>query len=162
MILVERWIEGDRNARVKLWQARWDLRKWRLRLAKWTAWALIGLATPMTLEAFALTVKDALRASCVQIVGAVEQPVQRVAIVCGSGGEFLADAAARKADVFLTGEARFHDCEAARAQHVALVLPGRFASERIGVEALADRLKSQFPNLQIWASRRERDPLAVV
>ncbi len=44
-ILVERWIEGDRNARVRLWNAKWDLRKLRLRLTKWAAWALIGLAT---------------------------------------------------------------------------------------------------------------------
>ncbi len=44
-ILVERWIEGDRNARVKLHNAKWGLRKARLRLTKWTAWLLIGLAT---------------------------------------------------------------------------------------------------------------------
>ncbi len=44
-ILVERWIEGDRNARVRLWNARWDARKWRLRLSKWTIWLLIALAT---------------------------------------------------------------------------------------------------------------------
>ncbi len=44
-ILVERWIEGDRNARVKLHRANWSLRKARLRVTKWTVWALIGLAT---------------------------------------------------------------------------------------------------------------------
>jgi len=44
-ILVERWIEGDRNARVRLWKSKWDFRKWRLRIAKWIIWALIGLAT---------------------------------------------------------------------------------------------------------------------
>ncbi|MEM7267764.1 MAG: cytochrome c oxidase accessory protein CcoG [Pseudomonadota bacterium] len=44
-IAVERWIEGDRNARIKLHHSAWDLRKARLRLTKWAAWALIGLAT---------------------------------------------------------------------------------------------------------------------
>ncbi|SHF03687.1 cytochrome c oxidase accessory protein FixG [Ruegeria intermedia] len=45
-ILVERWIEGDRNARLRLHrQKKLDLRKARLRLTKWTAWFLIGLAT---------------------------------------------------------------------------------------------------------------------
>ena len=44
-ILVERWIEGDRNARVRLWNAPWTLRKWRLRITKWVVWLLIGLAT---------------------------------------------------------------------------------------------------------------------
>ncbi len=44
-ILTERWIEGDRNARVRLWKAKWDLKKWRLRITKWVIWAFIGLAT---------------------------------------------------------------------------------------------------------------------
>ena len=44
-ILVERWIEGDRNARVRLWKAKWDLKKWRLRITKWTVWMLIAVAT---------------------------------------------------------------------------------------------------------------------
>ncbi len=44
-ILVERWIEGDRNARVRLWNQGWDLRKVRLRLTKWVVWLGIGLAT---------------------------------------------------------------------------------------------------------------------
>lgn len=44
-ILVERWIEGDRNARIRLLKAKWDLRKVRLRVTKWIAWLLIALAT---------------------------------------------------------------------------------------------------------------------
>jgi cytochrome c oxidase accessory protein FixG len=45
-ILVERWIEGDRNARLRLHrQKKLDFRKARLRLTKWTVWLLIGLAT---------------------------------------------------------------------------------------------------------------------
>ncbi|MEY8096690.1 cytochrome c oxidase accessory protein CcoG [Falsihalocynthiibacter sp. S25ZX9] len=44
-ILVERWIDGDRNARVRLWNAKWDARKVRLRLTKWAVWLLIAVAT---------------------------------------------------------------------------------------------------------------------
>ncbi len=45
-ILVERWIEGDRNARLRLHrQKKMDFRKARLRITKWTVWFLIGLAT---------------------------------------------------------------------------------------------------------------------
>ncbi|HET9069188.1 MAG TPA: 4Fe-4S dicluster domain-containing protein, partial [Amaricoccus sp.] len=44
-ILVERWIEGDRNARVRLWHAPWTATKIRLRAIKWTVWLLIALAT---------------------------------------------------------------------------------------------------------------------
>ena len=45
-ILVERWIEGDRNARLRLHrQKKLDFRKVRLRLAKWIVWLVIGFAT---------------------------------------------------------------------------------------------------------------------
>jgi cytochrome c oxidase accessory protein FixG len=45
-ILVERWIEGDRNARLRLHrQEKMDFRKARLRVTKWVTWFFIGLAT---------------------------------------------------------------------------------------------------------------------
>jgi len=45
MILVERWVEGDRNARLRLHRQKWDAEKLRKRAMKWTLWFLIGLAT---------------------------------------------------------------------------------------------------------------------
>ena len=42
---VERWIEGDRNARLRLWNAKWSFHKWRLRVTKWIVWLLIAVAT---------------------------------------------------------------------------------------------------------------------
>jgi cytochrome c oxidase accessory protein FixG len=44
-ILVERWIEGDRNARIRLFRQSWDAEKTAKRAIKWTVWFLIGLAT---------------------------------------------------------------------------------------------------------------------
>ena len=44
-ILVERWVEGDRNARIRLLRQKWDARKARLRVTKWTIWLLIAVAT---------------------------------------------------------------------------------------------------------------------
>ncbi|MHA3979559.1 cytochrome c oxidase accessory protein CcoG [Halovulum sp. GXIMD14794] len=44
-VLVERWIEGDRNARIRLWNAPWSAHKARLRFTKWTVWLLIAIAT---------------------------------------------------------------------------------------------------------------------
>jgi dinuclear metal center YbgI/SA1388 family protein len=121
-----------------------------------------SLPTPLSLRDFARTVQSALQASAVQIVGHPARTVQRVALACGAAGEFLADALTHKADVFLTGELRFHDALAAQAQSLALVLPGHYASERCGMETLAARLLQQFPALKIWASERESDPSVFV
>lgn len=44
-ILVERWIEGDRNARLRLHRQAWNREKIRKRAIKWAVWLLIGLGT---------------------------------------------------------------------------------------------------------------------
>jgi cytochrome c oxidase accessory protein FixG len=44
-ILVERWVEGDRNARLRLHRQKWTLEKARKRAVKWAIWLLIGIAT---------------------------------------------------------------------------------------------------------------------
>lgn len=117
------------------------------------------LPEAMTIEAFAARVRERLACSPVQVVGASGRAVQRIAIACGAAGSYLGDAVKAGADVFLTGEARFHDYLAAQAQGIALVLPGHYATERLGVEALARQLKQQFAELQIEPSQAEKDPV---
>jgi dinuclear metal center YbgI/SA1388 family protein len=120
------------------------------------------LASPATLDAFAALVKERLDARQVQVQGHADRRVERVALACGAGGEFLHDAIRSRADVFLTGEMRFHDHLAAEAQDLALVLPGHYATERPGVEELAELLQKQFRDLQVWASQREQEPTRCV
>jgi dinuclear metal center YbgI/SA1388 family protein len=119
------------------------------------------LPSPVSLGELARTAKAALSATVVQVVGETENPVKRVAVACGAAGEFLSDALAAKADVFVTGEVRFHDGLTASAAGLGLILPGHHATERPGVEDLAARLAGEFPTATVWASRRERDPFGV-
>ena len=44
-ILVERWVEGDRNARIRLHRQKWNGEKIRKSLVKWAIWFAIALAT---------------------------------------------------------------------------------------------------------------------
>jgi len=120
------------------------------------------LSEPTTLGALGERAKRELRAPCVQLVGDPSRAVRTVALACGAAGEYLHDAIRHKADVFLTGEVRFHDALAARGANVGLILPGHYATERPAVEDLADHLRASFAGVEVWASRAERDPLAVV
>jgi hypothetical protein len=121
-----------------------------------------NLTSPCPLAAIAQQLKTALQLNKLQIVGDLKRLVSRVAIVCGAGGELLSEVLRTGADVFLTGELRFHDCLTAHAHNLALLLPGHYASERIGVEVLAENFKMQWPAIQVWASREERDPLVII
>jgi|SRR5579883_814348 len=120
------------------------------------------LRQPMTLGELANHAKETLKAAGVQIVGDAKRMVRTVALACGAAGEFLSDAIKRKADVFLTGEVRFHEALHARGANVGLILPGHYATERPAIEDLATKLAADFPDMTVWASRDERDPLSVI
>ncbi len=117
------------------------------------------LAQATTLGQLAQCLKTELRTKWIQAVGDEKRPVRRIALACGAAGEFLVDAVREQADALVTGEMRFHDLLAAQAQGIALLLPGHYATERCGVEMLAEVLAKRFPNLRVWPSRREADPL---
>ncbi len=112
-----------------------------------------------TLAGIAAKVKAFLNVPGVHVVGNAEMPVRAVAVACGSGAEFLEAARNAGCNCFVTGEARFHTLLEAEATGVGLILAGHFASERFGVERLAELLAAQFPSVTVWPSRRERDPL---
>ncbi len=117
------------------------------------------LPQPLQLGELALRLKQRLACGPIQVVGSGDRLVSRIAIVCGAGGELLEEAVRARADVFLTGEMRYHDYLAAQAKGIALVLPGHHATERCGVEHLAECLRKRWPELTVWASRVEVDPV---
>ena len=117
------------------------------------------LPAALSLAELAQVVKTRLPCQQVQFVGDPARSIETIAVVCGAGGEFLADAIREGVDLLLTGELRFHDYLTAQAEGLALLLPGHYATERPGVEELAARLQAKWPELQVWASRQEHDPL---
>lgn len=117
------------------------------------------LPQPTSLDTLAHLLKKELNVATIQVVGASNSSVQRIALVCGAGGEFFREAVRARADVFLTGEMRFHDYLSAESEGIALLLPGHYATERFGIEMLAARLQEQWPQVEVWPSRQERDPV---
>ena len=111
------------------------------------------------LGGLAARIANRLRSPTTQFVGDPRRPVRRVAICCGAGDDFLPDAIRARADVLLTGEARFHRALEAEAAGIGLIVAGHHATERPGVEDLAEIIGRDFPDVEVWASRSEADPL---
>ena len=116
-------------------------------------------SSPTTLGQLASTAAKAFGLTGLHIVGASDQPLNKAAIACGSGGSFLDKAKFAGCDVLITGEATFHTCLDAKANSVCLLLLGHYASERFALEELADRIGQEFGGLEVWASNDEVDPL---
>ncbi len=117
------------------------------------------LRPELLLGQLAERLKQFLKIGGLHVVGELGMPISRVAVACGSAGEFLDVAIERGCQVLVTGETRLHTCYEAESRGVALLLAGHYASERFGVERLAEVLGRQFSSVKVWASREETDPL---
>ena len=70
--------------------------------------------------------------------------VQRIAISSGGAGRHLALAATEGYDLFLTGEPEEGSLHMARELRINFVAAGHYATERLGIQALAERLADRF------------------
>ena len=71
-------------------------------------------------------------------------PVRRIAIATGSAGHDLILAAREGYDVYLTGEPEEPTLHTARELGITFVAAGHYATERLGVQALAELLAREF------------------
>jgi dinuclear metal center YbgI/SA1388 family protein len=111
------------------------------------------------LDEFAGRIKREFQLPGLQVAGHPATPVKTVAVSCGSGGTLLEAARLSGCDTFVTGETSFHTCLEAVANRISVILLGHFSSERFAVEHLADDLQNQFSEIEVWASKKESDPL---
>jgi dinuclear metal center YbgI/SA1388 family protein len=70
--------------------------------------------------------------------------IQRAAVVTGGGAHYLALAAAAGYDLLITGEAAEPTMMTARELGIHFVAAGHYATERLGVQALAARIAERF------------------
>jgi putative NIF3 family GTP cyclohydrolase 1 type 2 len=99
------------------------------------------LARPQKGQAFITAAAKALGAEAAQVTGPIPEQVERVAVIGGSGGDFLAQAKAAGAQVLITGEARYHAWEQARDLGLCLITLGHYQTEAVIIEPLARRLE---------------------
>jgi dinuclear metal center YbgI/SA1388 family protein len=101
------------------------------------------LPEPQPLDAFLGRVRERI-ASEPLVFADGPDPVERVAILSGGGSRYLADAAREGYDLYLTGEPAEPSMQLARELGITFVAAGHYATERLGVQALAARLAERF------------------
>jgi dinuclear metal center YbgI/SA1388 family protein len=105
---------------------------------------------------------DALTA---RLVGDKGARVKRLALCAGSGASLLKSAANSGADLFVTGDVKYHDAREAQETGMAVLDIGHFAPERYGLERfgmmLESKLKATGAEIQIIHAQ-EKDPFSDV
>jgi dinuclear metal center YbgI/SA1388 family protein len=119
----------------------------RLGVAVERPFATVGiggrLEPPASFEAFLERVHEVLEREPV-VFAHGPNLVERVAISTGAAGHELVRAGHEGYDLFLTGEPEEPNLHAARELGIHLVAGGHYATERLGVQALAERLAEHF------------------
>jgi dinuclear metal center YbgI/SA1388 family protein len=89
-------------------------------------------------------VKEIFRVSAVKVWGRPPREVRRLAVLGGSGGEFIQTARSRGAQVYLTGEVRHHQAVPGRPEEFAVLEVGHYASEAVFMGPWAEQLRGLF------------------
>ncbi len=102
----------------------------------------------MPFDEFIGKVCDDLGVSSVQVAGWIDGEVQVVATCAGSGASLINRAYSSGAQVFLTGELKYHDAQAVAELGMAAIVAGHYATEAFIVKELVGRLQKAFDALQ--------------
>jgi dinuclear metal center YbgI/SA1388 family protein len=119
------------------------------------------LSAPLPLKDLAARIGECLPDARVEMIGDQAASIASLGIACGAAAEFWNDAQRAGCQALLTGEARFHDAIAVRDAGFAMILAGHYATERLGMERMAQLLAERCPGVTVTASDDERDPLGV-
>jgi dinuclear metal center YbgI/SA1388 family protein len=120
---------------------------------------LIGrLEDPMEEEVFMAFLKDRFRAPVIRHSALRGKKVQKVAVCGGAGAFLLGKARAAGADVFVTGDVKYHQFSEAEGQLVIMDI-GHFESEQFTRELFYDLLMKKFPKFAVRLSETEENPI---
>ena len=94
--------------------------------------ARIGfLKNIMSLSDFAKLVNNKLKLDYVQVAGNKDKEIEKVAIACGSGADFIKAASRQGADVLVTGDVKYHEVQSALESGMALIDAGHYGTEKV-------------------------------
>lgn len=86
-------------------------------------------------------VKSKLNVNSVRCSNVTDKKIKKVAVLGGSGGDFLMNAVNLGCDAFVTGEASYHDAQCACENNILLISAGHFETENPVVDMLCKLLE---------------------
>lgn len=120
---------------------------------------MIGeLPEAQDLGAFLQQVKQTFNCGSIRYTNPVKKEVQRIAFCGGAGGFLLPNAIRQKADVFITGDYKYHEFFDADG-HIVIADIGHYESEQFTINLLGDILTKKFPNFAVRLTEKSTNPI---
>ncbi len=122
--------------------------------------------SPMSVRAWTKALKRRLGLEQVKVAGNLDRVVQRVALCSGSGSSLMDRFLSTDADVYVSGDLRYHDARIVEDSGRAFVDIGHFASEHLMIDALVSKLKAAVEksrwNILVEPCSIESDPFSIL
>lgn len=124
---------------------------------------------PLDLCEFAKAVRDKLGAGHVRLVrpfGNGKKPVKRVAVCSGAGGEFIDKAVFAGANVYVTGDVKYHEARHAQELGLPVIDAGHFFTEQLIAGVIAGRVSKELARrgyeIDVREEQGSADPFEVI
>lgn len=119
---------------------------------------VIGDIEPVDAMEFLNKVKTAFEVGAIRYSGDTHKKVRRIAM-CGGSGAFLLDTAMRAgADVYLTGDLRYHEFMG-NENRIIIADIGHYESEHFTKEIFCDIIKKKNPNFAVTFAEKEKNQI---
>ena len=126
------------------------------------ALGVVGDTEPTPALEFLRKVKEKFGVKCLRY--SEESPklvVKRVALCGGSGASFVKDAVKAGADIFVTGDVKYHDFTT-WARDIILADIGHYESECCSASIFSRVLRERFPSLVVYFSESQKNPIGFI
>ena len=123
---------------------------------------VVGNIKPLPKIEFLRKIKDTFKVGALRY--SAQSPsvvVRRVAVCGGSGASLISSAIAAKADILVTGDVKYHDFTG-YGDEIIIADIGHYESELCSRDILSRVIREQFPELTIYFSDSESNPIKIL
>ncbi|ORU00424.1 hypothetical protein D081_0947 [Anaerovibrio sp. JC8] len=106
------------------------------------------LPVSVSVEDFAQKLCNTLPCNHVRLVKGGKAMVRKVALCSGAGSDLISKAVFKGADVYVTGDLKYHEAQQAFKQGINIIDAGHFATEFPMVKAVADYLRQELSSMK--------------
>ena len=118
-----------------------------------------NLPQPLSIEDFKEVLQSVFPYSQLRWGGAKQSSIHRIGLCTGSGAEFIKVAAKQKADVYITGDVKYHDMQLAKELGITVVDAGHYGTEYMSQTLLKQMIEKSFTadEVEVIESNVQRD-----
>ena len=118
-----------------------------------------NLPNPLSMQEFKEVLHSVFPNSALRWGGVKKSSIQRIGLCTGSGAEFIKVAAKQQADVYITGDVKYHDMQLAKELGITVVDAGHYGTEYMSQTLLKHMIEKMFTTqeVEVIESKVQRD-----